>query len=135
MHPQDNPLSPMNLVPVTEVALPEGFPFKTNMGNRGDILFFEVNGRYIRTFEPQYRDQDGIVQFTYESPDSDEGTVTIRYQSITGDPADQTPDGEFDVEILTGSDVWGLAQTQQAILDAIALHTALGLNKRYDRDA
>jgi hypothetical protein len=116
------------------MTLPDGFPFKTNNGLHGDMLFFETGQKQFITVEPVIDDEAGSITFSYETCDSDEGVVTITYFSIDGDPVNTVEDGCFDVEISTSSDVWGLAQTATAISEAIALHRALGVGQRYDRD-
>jgi hypothetical protein len=110
------------------IALPEGFAIPTNPGLHGDMLFFELESHQLTTSEPKV---DGDkVHFFYYGWDSDEGQVTITYQTISGSPADApVVDEGWDVEITTWSDVWGLADTLGAVQDAVKLHQALGRDK------
>jgi hypothetical protein len=115
------------------IELPESFPFKTNMGLHGDTQFFEVSADHQMTIaEPVY--EGDKIHFVYQCWDSDEGSVTISYQTISGEDA-MTPEEDegWDVEITSGSDVWGLAETAAAVRDAVALHTALGRDVPFAR--
>lgn len=92
------------------------------------MLFFEMGNCFqFTTAEPEF--EGDRVHFRYVSHDSDEGEVRITYVNINGDDARATwgdPEVTFDVEITTGSDVWGLESTQDAINEAVKLHRALG---------
>lgn len=113
------------------IELPADFPISINAGLHGDMLFFEMSSHQMTTCEPTFAGDK--VHFSYECHDSDEGGVTITYQTICGSDAG-SPDAEgFDVEIMTGSDVWSLSDTASAVADAIALHIALGRDKPYSK--
>lgn len=112
--------------PIT-VTLPEGFTIPVNMGLHGDTQFFEGDTVQLTVSEPKFEGE--TVSFEYRAWDSNEGTVLIKFINIDGDDAESTigdADSSWDVEITTGSDVWGLRDTQGAINDAIELHVALG---------
>lgn len=112
------------------LALPEGFSITTNTGLHGDMQFFEVSEDHQMTATLPIVKEDSEA-FAYYGHDSDEGCVVITYVTICGSPAD-SPDVEgWDVEISSGSDVWGLTETSTAIRDAIKLHKALGRDKAY----
>jgi hypothetical protein len=108
------------------VTLPEGFNLPTNTGLHGDMLFFEMGSHQMTTEPPKF--EGPSVTFTYTCWDSNEGAVIIKYTNIDGDDAAPSwgdPEAPWDVEITTGSDVWGLNQTRSAINDACDLHEAL----------
>lgn len=109
----------------TIITLPADFDIPTNMGLHGDTLFFELDEHQLTTAEPRYNGD--TVTFSYRGWDSDEGEVLIAYTTIDGSDAEApAEDAGWDVSVTTGSDVWGLADTQAAINDAIRLHHALG---------
>lgn len=114
------------------IALPEGFAISTNPGLHGDMQFFEVSDDHMLTvYEPSTKDD--TLTYVYSGHDSDEGSVTIDYRTTCGSPADGSegePDG-WDIEISSGSDVWGLEEHSTAIRDAIKLHKALGRDMQH----
>jgi hypothetical protein len=111
------------------IALPAGFTIPTNAGLHDDMQFFEMKEHMFTICAPHY---DGdTVSYFYHAWDSDEGQVTISYQTHDGEDAHEAVnmsewDGGWDVSVTTGSDTWGLAETATAVADAIALHDALG---------
>lgn len=114
------------------IELPEGFPIKTNPGLHGDMQFFEVGDLRFTICAPVYGDD--TVSFAYVSWDSDEGTVTIEYQTYSGETPLQHEQGDndsWDVRVSADSDVWGLERTGEAVAAAIKLHKALGRDKPY----
>lgn len=121
----------MSFKEITKIELPAVFPFATNAGLHGDMLFFET-GEHQMTISEGLVVADSI-SFEYRCYDSDEGTVTITYRAICGSPADADDVEGWDVEVHTGSDVWGLAETASAIAEAIALHKALGRDLQQPR--
>ena len=76
--------------------------------------------------------ENGRITFNYRAFDSEEGDVFIGYYA-TGGNVDCIEDG-FDVEVLTGSDCWGLDATRASINNACKLHVTLGHDKPYSRD-
>jgi hypothetical protein len=113
------------------ITLPADFPFRTNAGLHGDMQFFEMPSFQL-TYEGM-KVEDDRATFTYQGWDSEEGQVMITYVSTGGAPAVAGHVDGFDVEISTGSDVWDLTDTQNAITDAIALHVALGHSRGFDK--
>lgn len=99
---------------------------QTNTGLHGNMLFYEMDHRlqFTAPTEPIVSPDRDSIHFEYVSHDSDEGVVEIVYWSISGNVDD--PDGGWDVQIKTASDVWDLERTQQAVNEAIRLHRHLG---------
>jgi hypothetical protein len=115
-----------------KVNLPEGFAIPVNPGLHGDMQFFELGGTHYTVCRPYYDEHK--VHYFYQAHDSDEGLVTISYVNIDENNAETAgPDDSWDVEISTGSDVWGLERTTQAVADAVKLHSALGRAAQYQR--
>lgn len=141
-HNQDfnNEVHMRNITEITSPsALPAGFPFPTNTGLHGDMLFVEMKSDLQFTIsEPIFDENDAYsVAFRYQSYDSDEGSVTITYQALSDTAREQIESDnreDWDVEISAGSDVWGTMRTAQAISEAVALHYALGRNLNPQRD-
>lgn len=107
---------------------PEGFPFPINHGLHPDahgLVFFETGEHQF--FYEGVKVDDYSVTFTYSTTDSDDGQVFISFVLIHGSTRD-VPDSEAqfaDVQITTGSDVWGLEDTADAVREAVSLHRAL----------
>lgn len=120
----------MNNSPII-ISLSPAFAIPTNPGLHGDMQFFEVSDDHQMTVCAPFCDRD-TQSFVYQCHDSDEGSVTITYRTHSGDDAETAERSEgWDVEVNTGSDVWGLAETATAIRDAVTLHKALGRDKAH----
>ena len=115
------------------VSLPADFPFKTNAGLQGNMQFFVTSDDHQMTVSAPVYEGDR-VSFVYRCWDSDEGSVSISYVTASGAGAENPdPEETWDVEISSGSDVWGLNETATAVRDAIALHRALARDVPFAR--
>jgi len=113
------------------ISLSPAFAIPTNPGLHGDMQFFETSADHSMTVCAPFCEGD-TQHYFYACHDSDEGMVTISYQTHSGEDAECAERSEtWDVTISTGSDVWGLAETGTAVRDAIALHKALGRDKAH----
>jgi hypothetical protein len=104
------------------------FSITTKPSLSDDFNFYAVSetAGHTRTIHFDARDPvtgaDGRIEYHYDSYDSEEGQVIIAYIPIDADDQDTS----YDVEVIAGSDVWSLKDTQFATAAAFELHRFLG---------
>jgi hypothetical protein len=97
------------------------------------IRIVKIDGkeRHLAAHAPNFNGD--TVNFVYEFFDSDEGSVSISYRTHSGCEVREEEDHAFDVEVTTGSDVWGIDETVHAIRCAYVIHKMVQSLERYSR--